>query len=101
MCTAAVHVYALEARMHIRHNLQMQPLALTAGLMCSMAHSPRRACSFSTSSRTERRAAHQGPTKAGRKEAMLPGQTQATRPTVMALQGEGQEDSGHKMPCCV
>ena len=47
---------------------------------------PRKACSFSTSSRMLRSAEHHTPTKCSRCGAMGSGHTQATRPNVIALQ---------------
>lgn len=57
----------------------------TSGLARSRAQSPRKACSFSTSSRMLRSALHQGPTKCARWGAICPGHTHATRPSVIAL----------------
>jgi hypothetical protein len=58
----------------------------TSGFALSRAHRPRKACSFSTSSRMLRSALHQGPTKCTRWGAICPGDTHATRPSVIALQ---------------
>ena len=49
---------------------------------------PRKACSFSTSSRMLRRAAHQGPMKCSRWGAITSGLIQLTRPSVIALHSE-------------
>ena len=61
----------------------------TSGFALSRAQRPRKACSFSTSSRMLRSALHQGPTKCTRWGAICPGDTHATRPSVIALQPKG------------
>ena len=56
-----------------------------SGFRRSSAARPRNACSFSTSSRMERSAAHQAPQKWPRCGASAAGQIHATRPSVIAL----------------